>query len=187
MHNAAAGSEVRVLRTGLKEKLAPFLLTLGIIIVDQITKSLVVAFIPPVQQSGYALPVFGDLLRIIHARNPGVAFSIGHALPDHLRVLLFTLLPVAVLGTLVVYYFRSRDLSALQRWSVAGIVGGGLGNLIDRALRPHGVVDFIDVKFFGLFGLERWPTFNVADASVVVCGVLLVITIFFDERKQDHE
>ena len=39
-----------------------------------------------------------------------------------------------------------------------GIVGGGLGNLVDRFFRKEGVVDFIDVKFYGLFGLERWPT-----------------------------
>ena len=60
--------------------------------------------------------------------------------------------------------------------SVCGIVGGGIGNLIDRFFRPEGVVDFIDVKFYGLFGMERWPTFNVADSAVVVCGILLIIS-----------
>ena len=71
----------------------------------------------------------------------------------------------------------------MQRWAICGIVGGGIGNLIDRFFRAEGVVDFIDVKFYGLFGFERWPTFNIADASVVVCGVLLVLSFVIDSRK----
>ena len=71
------------------------------------------------------------------------------------------------------------------------IVGGGLGNIIDRIFRPDGVIDFIDVKFFGIFGLNRWPTFNVADASVVVCGILMIIsfciTFSKDSKKNKSE
>jgi signal peptidase II len=64
-------------------------------------------------------------------------------------------------------------------------VGGGLGNVIDRIFRSEGVVDFLSFKFYGLFGFERWPTFNVADSSVVVCAVLLVIsTILVDSRRK---
>jgi signal peptidase II len=66
-----------------------------------------------------------------------------------------------------------------------GIIGGGFGNLIDRFFRPDGVVDFIDVKFYGLFGLERWPTFNVADSAVVVCGSLLFISMLFFSVKKE--
>jgi signal peptidase II len=88
---------------------------------------------------------------------------------------------------LVVYYARNGSrFTAVERWSIAGIVGGGLGNLIDRVVRPEGVVDFLDVKFYGLFGLERWPTFNVADASVVVCGVLLVISVLASEVRREE-
>jgi len=55
--------------------------------------------------------------------------------------------------------------------------------LLDRFFRAEGVVDFIDVKFFGLFGLERWPTFNVADSAIVVCGAGLFIALFIQEWK----
>ena len=65
-----------------------------------------------------------------------------------------------------------------------GIIGGGLGNLIDRFFRKEGVVDFIDVKFYGLFGLERWPTFNVADSAVVVFGLILVISFIVTSIKE---
>ena len=49
--------------------------------------------------------------------------------------------------------------------------------------RPDGVVDFLDFKFYGLFGLERWPTFNIADASLVVASIVLVILLFIQEVK----
>jgi signal peptidase II len=81
------------------------------------------------------------------------------------------------------YYLSSNDFTRLQRWATAGILGGGIGNIIDRIFRPDGVVDFISVKFYGLFGFERWPTFNVADSSVVVCCLLLFATIIIGPGK----
>ena len=168
--------------------LAPFLLTLGIIVLDQITKFLVVAYIEPVYERGFYIEVFGEVFRLIHARNPGIAFSMGAGLPEGVRGVLFTLFPLAVIVVLALYYLRNAgSFSSLERWSVAGIIGGGLGNLIDRVFRPAGVVDFLDVKFYGIFGLERWPTFNVADASVVVCGTLLVVSILLKEMRENNE
>ncbi len=174
-----------VTQTG-RHLLLPFLLTLAIIILDQVTKQVVVAYIEPVYEAGFHIEVFGNVLRLIHARNPGIAFSIGATLPVVVRRVAFILFPFAVIGALLFYYFRNGDrFTALERWSIAGIVGGGIGNLIDRIFRPEGVVDFVDVKFYGLFGLERWPTFNVADASVVVCGTLLVISVLVAETREE--
>ena len=56
--------------------------------------------------------------------------------------------------------------------------------MIDRFFRAEGVVDFIDVKFYGLFGLERWPTFNIADASVVIAFASLILYSFFKKNKE---
>lgn len=164
----------------------PLLLTVAIVVLDQITKYLVVAYIEPVYEAGFHIEVFGDVFRLIHARNPGIAFSLGADLPELLRRALFTVFPLIVIAVLLVYYVRNGEgFTALERWSIAGIVGGGIGNLIDRIFRPQGVVDFLDVKFYGLFGLERWPTFNVADASVVVCGILLVVSILLAEAREE--
>ncbi|ULQ58974.1 signal peptidase II [Brucepastera parasyntrophica] len=164
----------------LKERLLPFILTAGIILLDQLTKWIVTVTIP---KWSVGPSFFGDFLRIIHVYNPGIAFSIGGGLSATVRSFLFGLMPLLVIAVMFVIYFRSNDLTKLQRWSIAGIIGGGLGNLIDRFFRPEGVVDFIDVKFYGLFGLERWPTFNVADASVVVCGILLLASLIFTIKK----
>jgi len=164
-------------------KYLPLLLTLIVIVVDQITKALVVRFIPAYRIGAV---FFGGILRIIDVRNHGIAFSVGGSLPAGVRGIIFAAFPIVVLLVLLVYYVRSSDLTILQRWAIAGILGGGCGNLIDRLFRPDGVVDFIDVRFFGIFGLERWPTFNVADSSVVVCGILLILTLFLQERRK-HE
>jgi signal peptidase II len=157
----------------LSQKLIPFTLTAFIFALDQITKLLIVKFVPP-YTVGAAF--FGDFLRIIHVTNPGIAFSIGNGLSAGLRQILFALAPLGVIGVVVSIYFRSKDFTAFQRWTIAGIVGGGLGNLFDRFFRTKGVVDFIDVKFYGLFGLERWPTFNVADMSVLISGFALILS-----------
>jgi signal peptidase II len=93
------------------------------------------------------------------------------------------MLPAAVLVCLIVYYFRSDEFSMVQRWALAGILSGGLGNLTDRIFRPAGVIDFISVKFYGFMGFERWPTFNLADSFVVVFGILLLFTVFLPNKK----
>ena len=168
--------------TDLKALLRPFILTAAILLVDQVTKAIVVANVERLGQGGPVIEVIGDFFRIIHVRNLGIAFSIGHGLDPEIRRVLFVAVPVIVIAALTFYYFRSDEFSPLQRWAVAGILGGGVGNIADRLFRPEGVVDFLDVKFYGLFGLERWPTFNVADAAVVVCGLLLMISVFFDKE-----
>jgi signal peptidase II len=158
-----------------KQHTLPFILTGFLILADQAVKSFIVWHWP--QDNRLIKDVFGnDVLWIIHVRNRAIAFSLGHNLPDNLRPLLFVILPLVVLGFLLWYYFKSGELTSLQRWAIAGIIGGGAGNLIDRIIRPDGVVDYISVKFYGLFGFDRWPTFNIADASVVVCAFLFLFS-----------
>lgn len=157
----------------VKTKLLPLVLTVIVFVLDQGSKLLIIKNIPPYT---IGASFFGDFLRIIHVYNPGIAFSMGNGLPDTLRGLLFAIIPLVVLVVVLGIYFRNDDFTFFQRWAVAGIIGGGLGNIYDRFFRSEGVVDFIDVKFYGLFGLERWPTFNIADAAVLICGFLLIIS-----------
>jgi signal peptidase II len=165
----------------VKSKLWPISLAILVIILDQITKILVVKNIP-LYTIGTSF--FGDFLRIVHVANTGVAFSVGATWSETARHLLFSLIPLIVIGIVIAIYFRNNTWTKLQRWAIMGIVGGGFGNLIDRFFRAEGVVDFIDVKFYGLFGMERWPTFNVADSAVVVCGILLIISFIVTSIRE---
>ncbi|MBN2873876.1 MAG: signal peptidase II [Spirochaetales bacterium] len=159
-----------------RKSLVPFVLTIAIVIADQATKFAVAAMIPAGRVGWTAL---GDFFWLVHQKNTGAAFSMGDALAEPLRIFILILVPLVLMIALSVYYFKTDELTRFQRWALCGIVGGGIGNLIDRIFRPEGVVDFLSVKFYGLFGLERWPTFNVADSAVVVCGILLVAAGFF--------
>ena len=161
------------------DKKLPFVLTLGVVLIDQLTKWLVTVFIP---MNGIGASFMGGFLRIIHARNTAIAFSIGTGMSQNFKMVFFSLLPLVILGLIAFYLFKNDTLTHLQRWAACGILGGGAGNLVDRIFRPLGVVDFIDVKFYGLFGLDRWPTFNIADSAIVVCGFLLVIS-FLSTKK----
>jgi signal peptidase II len=164
-----------------KERFLPLLLTGIIILVDQCSKSFIAARWPI---GSMIKDVFNnDFLQIIHVRNKVIAFSLGENLPNAVRPALFIILPLLVLAVLLWYYFKSNDFTKVQRWAIAGIIGGGIGNLIDRIIRPEGVVDFISVKFYGFLGFDRWPTFNIADSSVVVCCLLLFATILFSIKK----
>jgi signal peptidase II len=166
-----------------RETILPFLLTGLIILADQAVKALIVLNWP--REGTLIKDLFGNgVLQFYHVRNRAIAFSLGQNIPDFLRLPLFIILPVVVLAFLVWYYFTSSEFRPVQRWAVAGIIGGGIGNIIDRIFRPAGVVDFISVKFYGLLGMERWPTFNIADASVVVCCLLLLVTILFSPGEQ---
>ena len=164
----------------------PLILTGVIILIDQITKGIIARFPITGRFDDPIIDVFNnDFLHIIHVRNPLIAFSLGRNIPENLRPLLFIIMPIVVLLILMFYYLSSNDFTRLQRWATAGILGGGIGNIIDRNFRPDGVVDFISVNFYGFLGFDRWPTFNVADSSVVVCCVILFLSILIQKPKTE--
>jgi len=162
----------------------PFILTAAIIFADQLTKQLIVLSIP---ENTIGFEFLDGFLRIIHVTNPAVMFSLGAGLPQAVKSVLFIFLPVILLCLIVLFIIKSRELTQLQRWSLCAIVGGGIGNIIDRIFRSCGVVDFIDVKFYGIFGLERWPAFNIADSSIVVGSILLAGTILFSKGDRSEQ
>ena len=176
-------------KRNLAGKLLPLTLTVAVILLDQITKTLVTKNIPLLTPfaDDCVVPVVGDYIRLIHVRNKAIAFSLGSSLPGNIRRILFAFLPLIGIGIVFAIYFRNNEFSRTQRWAICGITGGGLGNLMDRFFRPDGVVDFIDCYFFGIFGLERWPTFNVADMAVVICGRLFVISFLLQVAKENKQ
>ncbi len=135
---------------------------------------------------GRVTPVIGDLVRLVFVQNPAIGFSIGRNLPAALQRPLFIVLNFAVVALVVLYSLFTREhLTTFQRWCLAAVVGGGLGNNFDRIFRPGGVVDFVQMRVFGLFGMEFWPVYNLADATLVVSGILLVISFLLPQKKND--
>jgi signal peptidase II len=168
-----------------KGKVLPFILTGLIILVDQGVKSYIAATWP--RNGTLIKDLLNGFLQIYHVRNKAIAFSLGQNIPDTIKPVLFIILPILVLGFLLWYYLKSDEFAGIQRWAVAGIIGGGAGNIIDRIFRPDGVVDFVSVKFYGFLGMERWPTFNIADASVVVSCIILFLSIMVSPKGEEHK
>jgi signal peptidase II len=163
-----------------KAKLLPLVLTAAVIVADQIVKWVVTRTLP----YGRPVEVLGEFLRFVYVQNPNIGFSIGRTLGGGGRFVLARLLPLIVSGVLLVYFLVGKDITRFQRWVLAAVLGGGLGNYVDRIFRQGEVVDFIDVKFFGIFGLQRWPTFNLADSTLVVAGILLLASFLFTREKK---
>jgi len=151
-----------------------------VIALDQFTKALILSSVP---LGTVAWKWGGDFFWLTHQRNTGVAFSLGNGLPEVVRHWLFIVVPLAVLAFLAVYTWRDRTLTLLQRWGLGLILGGGLGNIVDRIFRPDGVVDFLSFQLYGFLGMERFATFNVADSAVTVGGALFVLSLILGRRK----
>ena len=165
-----------------KKRFLPFILTVALILIDQISKLIVIRCID-VDSVGAIL--LGDFLIICHVRNPGAAFSLGAGSSAFLRVLFFIILPLALM-IFMCYLVATRKniLTKTQRWFVAGIAGGGFGTLFDRIFRfNEGVVDFISIKFYGIFGMDRWPTFNLSDSFVVVFVIAFALSVIFQKSS----
>lgn len=153
-----------------------------VVVADQITKALVIGSIP---QGTVAWSWGDDFFWLVHQRNTGVAFSLGNGLPDVVRQVFFIVVPLVVLVGLAVYAWKDRTLTALQRWGLGLILGGGLGNIVDRVFPPGGVpgvVDFLSFRLYGFLGMERFATFNVADSAVTIGGALIVLSLLIGRR-----
>jgi signal peptidase II len=145
-------------------------LALGALVVtaDQLTKALVAESIP----LGGEEKLLPPLLSLVHTRNRGVAFGIDPGGSVVVAVL------IAIVLVVLALYF-ARALSSGWTWIVGGLIfGGAIGNLIDR-VRTGSVTDFIKLPL-------GWPPFNVADASITIGVVLLVVMLLRAERRSEH-
>ncbi len=123
---------------------------------------------PGVRQS-----VFGDIFRLQYEENRGGMLSFGAELNPDARFLLFTVTVGTMLILLTAYASFSRDVGFAERAAIAMIVGGGLGNLIDRIVYNGVVIDFLNVGIGGI----RTAIFNVADVAVLGGVGLLMASV----------
>lgn len=175
-----------------------------IIIIDQFSKLFIKGFSIPFlgidvkgMRYGQSIDVIGNFFQITFVENPGMAFGIDVSTASKLLLSLFSI--VASIGILI-YLYKNRDKSFVERLALSFIFAGAVGNLIDRVFYGvfygyapifYGkVVDFFNVDFFdfSLFGrtYERWPIFNVADAAVTV-GVILILIFHRSVATKNEE
>lgn len=174
-----------------------FWISAAVVLLDQATKATVLRYMYPEQ----SIPLLGDWLRLTFTENPGMAFGITLGPPGTVTIL--SLIATVLVG---VYIYQVRNDYAPYRWSLAFILGGAVGNIIDRVFygvlldygtlfRGH-VVDFIHVSLWqgivprsipviGGSYLELFPIWNVADMSIVlgVVGVLFFHHPFHARRQ----
>lgn len=178
--------------------------SLLVVLLDQTTKLIVKGIaIPflginlPGMHYAESINVIGDFFKITFVENPGMAFGIDIATNSKLLLALFAL---GASIAIIYYLFKIKDQQFNVRLALALVLGGAIGNLIDRTfygviydyapLFYGNVVDFFNVDFFDftIFGktYDRWPIFNIADAAVSV-GVVMLILFQRDKADQDEE
>jgi signal peptidase II len=152
----------------------------AVLLIDLVTKLVVVATIEP----GEDIRLLGGALYLTHLRNTGAAFSFAEGF-----TVLFTLVAVAV--AVVIVRTARRLFSTGWAITLGLVLGGALGNLVDRVFRDPGFLRGGVVDFLSVFGPDGrvWPVFNVADSAIVCGGVLGVVLalrgIEFDGSRAD--
>ena len=153
------------------------IVTLIVVALDQLSKYLVVTHLP---LGGVWSPFAGTppVFQIVHTANSGVAFGFLKGLGP-----LVAIVALAVTVGILFYGYRLRHDQWFMALALGLMLGGALGNMLDRLARQGQVVDFLDVGV----GTTRWYTSNVADVSMVLGVILLGLATLLDERKQRRQ
>lgn len=149
-------------------------LTGSVIVIDQLSKQ----HIMETMRLHESIPIGPNLFSFTYIRNPGAAFGLLAGSSNAFRMVFFGLTSIFALVLLGTILYRMPEREWMGRLSVSAILGGAVGNLIDR-LRFGEVIDFLDVYIDSY----HWPAFNVADSAITVGVIFLIIHFMFE--KQD--
>ena len=152
----------------MKRHLPHLLLMATIVLLDQGTKALVVRSLALHEY----VPLVDGLLSLSHVRNRGAAFGILSDWDLPYQTVLLSALSLGALLAIAAYFVRLPPNARLPRAALALVLGGAVGNLVDR-VRLGYVVDFVHVYW----RRYQWPDFNVADSAITVGVTLLVLDI----------
>ncbi|MDF2635186.1 MAG: Lipoprotein signal peptidase [Pelosinus sp.] len=146
----------------------PILLVLFVVFIDQLSKFYIQAHMV----LGMSIPVIEDVFHITYVLNPGAAFGLF----EH-QTLFFLVVAVCLVASAIYFYPRIPQQYRLLRMGTGLLVGGAIGNVIDR-IKTGYVVDFFDFRI--------WPVFNIADTAIV-CGVGCIIFTMIYLYKEDEQ
>ena len=145
-----------------------WILVLAIVVSDQATKALVRRAL----ELHESIPVIPDLLALTRVHNTGAAFGMFNAMEFPGKTIVLTIVATIALAGVAWYAASIPPTDRLARFGVAGILGGAIGNLIDRATAGY-VLDFVDASWQGW---HFWA-FNVADAAISIGVVLMILDL----------
>jgi len=166
-----------------------FSISVAVLILDQLTKWAIV------HSSVFERPydLVPGYLRFAYGENSGALFGMFSGLEQPWRTVVLLIVPLAAIA-LVLFFMRvSGEKDRLALVGLALILGGAVGNQLDRLLRHGRVVDFVDVSFDAepvrgwlvrTFGSSHWPAFNVADSAIVVGALLLAFDLLRQTRPR---
>jgi len=163
-------------KNNFRPLLFPLIILLAVVIIDQITKSWVVNYLSEIG----SVKVLGEFFMLTLVYNEGGA--LGTNLGPSLAYLIVSIL---ILGFVLFYIYSHRDSKSLS-FPLSFIAGGALGNIIDR-IRFGKVVDWIDLDIIDInllgYQLNRWWTFNIADAAISCAIVFIIAGLLFSNTK----
>lgn len=162
-------------KSSFRERLF-LLLLLGalVVVLDQVSKSIVLSHLSRV----YSLKVIDGFFSLTLVLNTGVAFGLFSQSPAAWKAVALFLIAVITVVVLLGYYFFGKDLNRLASIAFSLIIGGAVGNMIDR-FRFSKVVDFLDFYWKSY----HWPAFNLADAAITLGVFLLLFEVLILGRK----
>jgi len=143
---------------------------------DQLTKFVVTSRL----QLGETIVVFYNFFNITQVRNSGAAFGLFSDLATGLREPLFLILPAVTVSIILLLFSRLKDNQQISIFAFSMIIGGALGNLMDRLRLGH-VVDFLDFHWRNQI---HFPAFNVADSAITIGVAMLFVSILFENDKR---
>lgn len=147
-------------------------ISLLLIVIDQIIKILVINKMA-LQQS---IIVINNFFNITYVRNTGAAWSILSG-----NVLLLIMISVLALVTIYYYLIKDKDLNKIDIVSYSMLIGGIIGNLIDRIVHGY-VIDYLDFKIFNY----NFPIFNIADTLIVISIIIIGISLIVGEYREQN-
>ena len=162
------------------KKLQPLLVfpPLAVIALDQITKVVVSRIL----QLHETVPVIRGLFNLVHLRNRGIAFGLLNRPGNDYVFYLLTIVTIGAVLLMLFWFTRLRDEDRRIKFGLSLIMGGAVGNLIDR-LRLKEVIDFLDFHI----GPYHWPAFNVADSAITVGTIWLAVTLILEAPSKPQK
>lgn len=174
MKDVVKATERRIGGTDMKRQYyisISLFITIVILLLDQITKFIVASSM----RVGDSFNVIPSFLNITSHRNNGAAWGILSG-----KMSFFYIITIIILVVLIIFYIKEAKQHLLMQVAISLLFAGALGNFIDRVL--HGeVVDFVDTNIFGY----NFPIFNVADSSLTIGVLLIVIALLTDMKKEE--